>query len=380
MSRFRWPHPARRLRVVGLMSGTSGDGVDAALVEVERTRKGLRPRTLAALTRPYTPAERERLLGLCRPDAPLDAVCRIHFEWGEIFAEAVQRVLEAAGHSVDTCDLVGCHGHTVWHVPGQSTLQVGAAAVVAERTGLPVVSDFRSRDIAAGGQGAPLVPYLDFVLFRDPARNRAVHNLGGIGNVTWIPAGGTPEQVVAFDTGPGNMVVDGVVELLTGQPYDRGGAMAASGRPSETLLSELLDHPYFRQQPPKSTGREVFGTSYAEGVVARGRQLGLSDADIVATATQLTVRTVADAYRFCGPVDEVILSGGGVHNVTLVRWLQEAMHPIPVRTSDAYGVDPDFKEAVAFAVLAAVTAWGLPGNLPAATGARRPVLLGNITP
>lgn len=379
MNAFRWPHPDAVLRVVGLMSGTSCDGVDAVVVEVERAER-LRVRTLATWSRPYTEAERQALLRVSSPQATVKDVCRQNFEIGEWLAEAVLEVLSRAGLTPQEAHLVASHGHTAWHVPGHSTLQLGEAAVVAERTGLAVVSNLRARDVAARGQGAPLVPYLDWLLFSHPERSRAVQNLGGIGNVTWIPAGGDPEQVVAFDTGPGNMVIDGVVALLTGKRYDEGGSVAASGRPHPGLLRELLKDPYFARRPPKSTGRETFGTSYANALVARGRQLGVGEEDLVATATFLTARTVADAYRFLGKVDEVLLSGGGVHNQTLVRWIRELLDPIPVRTTAEEEVDPDFKEAVAFAVLGALTAWGLPGNLPSATGARRPVVLGDVTP
>ncbi len=379
MSPFRWPHPEPVLRVVGLMSGTSCDGVDAAVVEVER-RDRMRVRTLATWSRPYTQEERQALLRLSSPQATVEDVCRQNFQIGERLAEAALEALSRAALKPREVHLVASHGHTAWHVPGHSTLQLGEAAVVAERTGLPVVSNFRARDVAAGGQGAPLVPYLDWLLFLHPQRNRAVQNLGGIGNVTWIPAGGDPEQVVAFDTGPGNMVIDGVVALLTGARYDDGGELAAEGTPHRALVYELLQDPYFAQPPPKSTGREVFGASYAEALVARARSLGVSDQDVVATATYLTARTVADSYRFVGRVDEVLLSGGGVHNKTLVRWIQDLLAPIPVRTVAEEGVDPDFKEAVAFAVLGALTAWGLVGNLPSATGARRAVILGDLTP
>ena len=284
MNAFRWPHPDPVLRVVGLMSGTSCDGVDAVVVEVERAER-LRVRTLATWSRPYTEAERQALLRVSSPQATVEAVCRQNFEIGERLAEAVLEVLSRAGLTPQEAHLVASHGHTAWHVPGHSTLQLGEAAVVAERTGLAVVSNLRARDVAAGGQGAPLVPYLDWLLFSHPERSRAVQNLGGIGNVTWIPAGGDPEQVVAFDTGPGNMVIDGLVALLTGKRYDEGGRVAATGKLHPGLLRELLQDPYFARQPPKSTGRETFGTSYAKALVARARELGIPDEDVVATAT-----------------------------------------------------------------------------------------------
>jgi len=380
-----WPAQADTLTVVGLISGTSADGVDAAVVEVSRRPDGgIGARALTTMTRPYPAGMRDRILGLCRPDAPLEAVCAANFDVAAEFARAAQDVLEAvqrSGTPRARIDLVASHGQTIWHIPRHSTLQIGEAAVIAERTGLPVVSNFRARDIAAGGHGAPLVSYVDFLLFRDPERGRALQNLGGIGNVTWIPAGGAPAEVLAFDTGPGNMLIDGIARLAAGQDRDDGGALAGRGRVDNGLLEELLEDSYYAERPPKTTGREKFGHAYARSVLARGRELGLSTADLLATATMLTVRSIADAYRaHLHGVQEVILSGGGVHNDTLVRWLREALAPVPVVSIAEYGIDPDFKEAIAFAVLGAQTAWGRPGNLPAATGASRAVILGDITP
>jgi anhydro-N-acetylmuramic acid kinase len=375
-----WPATADRLTVVGLISGTSIDGVDAAVVEVSRREGGVAVQTLAALSAPFEPAMRARLLELCRPDAPLDAVCAANFDVAAVFAEAALAAIARAARPKETVDLIASHGQTIWHIPGHSTLQIGEAAVIVERTGLPVASNFRVRDIAAGGQGAPLVSAVDYLLFRDARRARALQNLGGIGNVTWIPAGAAPEEVIAFDTGPGNMVIDGVATLVAGRDRDDDGVLAARGTPHRGLLEELLRDPYFAQRPPKTTGRERYGEAYARDVVARGRALGLGAADLLATVTMLTVRTIADAYRAHLPgVEEVIVSGGGVHNATLLRWLGEALAPIPLTTVAAHGLDPDFKEAIAFGVIGALTAWGQPGNLPAATGARRPVLLGDLT-
>lgn len=375
-----WPARGSPLRVVGLISGTSVDGIDAAVVEVSRRPDGVSVRTRAAFTREFTSPERERIMALCRPDAALAAVCAANVDLAEWFATAALAAIERAGLAAADCDLIASHGQTIWHIPGHSTLQIGEAAVIAERTGLPVVSNFRPRDIAAGGQGAPLVSYLDYLVFRDPESSRAAQNLGGIGNVTWIPAGGAPAAVRSFDTGPGNMLIDGVARLVAALPRDEDGAMAAQGAVSRTLLEELLDDPYYAEAPPKTTGREKFGEIYARRIVDRGREVGLSTADLLATVTMLTARSIADAYRrFLGRVDEVIASGGGVRNHTLVRMIAQACG-IPVRSSAEFGLDPDFKEAIAFAVFGALTAWGEPGNLPAATGARRPVILGDLTP
>jgi len=380
-----WPAAADRLIVVGLISGTSVDSIDAAVVEVSRKDGGsVAVRTLTAIARPFPAPMRERILGLCRPDAPLEAVCAANFDVAVEFAHAAQEALQTAqrlGIPRERVGLIASHGQTIWHIPRHSTLQIGEAAVIAERTGLPVVSNFRVRDIAAGGHGAPLVSYVDYLLFRDPRRGRALQNLGGIGNVTWIPAAAGPSDVLSFDTGPGNMLIDGIARLAAGQERDDGGALAARGRVDSRLLDELLGDPYYAGRPPKTTGREKYGEAYARTILARGRALGLSTPDLLATVTMLTARTITDAYRAHLPgAQEVILSGGGVHNHTLVRWLREVLAPVPVVSIAEYGVDPDFKEAIAFAILGALTAWGQPGNLPAATGASRAVILGDITP
>jgi len=380
MTEFIWPTIKSPLRVIGLISGTSADGIDAALARVTQVDHGVGMRTLATFTRPYTADERDRILSLCRPDAPLAAVTAANVDVGEWFAGAALDVTKAAGLNPEDVDLIASHGQTIWHIPGHSTMQIGEAAVIAERTGLPVVSNLRARDMAAGGQGAPLVSYVDYLLFADPQRSRAVQNLGGIGNVTWLPAGAAAGDVTSFDTGPANMVIDGLMRLTLDQEFDRDGAVAAEGHVNDAMLNALLADPYYAQPPPKTTGREKYGLAYAQEIV---RQWGdrAGPADLVATATMLTVRTIVRAYRaFLGGIDEVIIGGGGARNATLVRWLTEALAPVPVRSSAEVGVDPDFKEAIAFAVLGAETAWGRPGNLPSATGAHRRVILGDLTP
>lgn len=374
-----WPTTKNPLRVIGLISGTSADGIDAAAVDVTRRPEGVNVRTLATLTDEFNPEQRRRVLDLCRHDAPLESVCAANVDVAEWFAAAARAAIEKAGSPAEI-DLIASHGQTIWHIPGHSTMQIGEAAVIAERTGLPVVSNFRARDMAAGGQGAPLVSYLDYLLFRDPARSRAAQNLGGIGNVTWIPANSAPGDVISFDTGPANMLIDGVAKLTSGRPRDDGGQIASRGRAHDRLLAELLADAYYGQPPPKTTGREKFGDAYARQIVDRGRSLKIKDEDLLATVTMLTARTIAEAYRrFLGRIDEVILSGGGVHNKTLVRMIGTELAPAQVRISSEHGLDADFKEAAAFAVFGALTAWGEPSNLPAATGARRPVILGDIT-
>ncbi|MGH2398705.1 MAG: anhydro-N-acetylmuramic acid kinase [bacterium] len=375
-----WPTTKSPLRVIGLISGTSADGIDAAAVDVTRRPEGVNVRTLAMLTSEFNPEQRARILDLCRHDAPLESICAANVDVAEWFAVAARAAIEKTGRSSEEIDLIASHGQTIWHIPGHSTMQIGEAAVIAERTGLPVVSNFRARDMAAGGQGAPLVSYLDYLLFRDPARSRAAQNLGGIGNVTWIPANSAPGDVISFDTGPANMLIDGVAKLTSGRQRDDSGQIASRGRAHDRLLAELLADAYYGQPPPKTTGREKFGDAYARQIVDRGRSLKINDEDLLATVTMLTARTIAEAYRrFLGKIDEVILSGGGVHNKMLVRMIGTELAPAKVRISSEYGLDADFKEAAAFAVFGALTAWGEPSNLPAATGARRPVILGDIT-
>jgi len=376
-----WPTTKSPLRVIGLISGTSADGIDAAAVDVSRRAEGVDIRTLATFASDFKPEQRKRVLDLCRPDAALEAICAANVDVAEWFATAALAAIEKTGRPSTEFDLIASHGQTIWHIPGHSTMQIGEAAVIAERTVLPVVSNLRARDMAAGGQGAPLVSYLDYLLFRDAARSRAAQNLGGIGNVTWIPANAAPGDVISFDTGPGNMLIDGVAYLTLGRQRDDGGEIASRGHVHDGLLAEFLADVYYSQPPPKTTGREKFGDAYARDVEERGRNLKINDEDLLATVTMLTARSIADAYRRnLGKIDEVILSGGGVHNNTLVRMIGMELAPARVRISSEYGLDPDFKEAIAFAVFGAMTAWGEPSNLPAATGARRPVILGDITP
>ncbi len=379
------------MKVIGLMSGTSLDGVDAALVEVEgETTEDVRVHVVKSITLDYDEARREAIhAGIVSGTA--EALCGLHADLGEWMAEAVLRVCAEAGVAADSVDAVGSHGQTVWHRPPMdgkrgATLQLGDAATIAERTGISVVSDFRTRDVAAGGQGAPLVPWVDRVLFAVPERGRALQNIGGIGNVTRVPPKGSAEPVFAFDTGPGNALMDAAVEIATGGrlSFDRGGLLAARGEVDEALLADLLRHPYFAAEPPKSTGREEFGRPFVERLVEAVRPEGDQDwLDLVATLTELTARTIADAYRrWVIPlgVDEVVVTGGGARNPTLVARISALLDPLPVRDGSVLGVDPDAKEAVAFALLAWAHLRGIPANVPEATGAAGPRVLGSFTP
>ncbi len=384
--------------VLGLMSGTSADGIDAALVELSGAPPQLSWRILQLSSTPYPPDLRDELFACFRPETgTVDRLCALNFALGRAFADAALACIHAAGLQPGDVHLIGSHGQTLWHIPAgahASTLQLGEAAVIAEATGIPVVSNFRARDMAAGGQGAPLVAYVDALLFSDAALTRTALNIGGIANFTYLPArntssAGAPQerdaaQAFAFDTGPGNMLIDDAVRRLTdgAQSYDRDGTLAARGRVHTGLLAELMAHPYLAQRPPKTTGREMFGAPFGAQVWARGMALGLSGEDIIATLTMFTAASIAQAHRDFLPQlpDEVIVSGGGARNATLVRFLSQALAPARVRLSDELGMPAEAKEAIAFAVLAYETWHGRPGNLPAATGARHPVVLGSITP
>jgi anhydro-N-acetylmuramic acid kinase len=386
-------YPARRdPKIIGLMTGTSADAVDAALVVFEGAGGEARPRLAAYRETPLEPALRAEVREVCvAASLPLERLMALDAMLGERYGEAVGDLLRAAGIAASEVDAIGSHGQTVRHVPRTAgggrarTLQIGSAAILAERTGIAVVSDFRSRDTAAGGEGAPLVPLADARLFRSATESRVLLNLGGIANVTWLPRLGSPGDVIAFDTGPGNAIMDALAEARTAgrERFDRGGALAAAGEVETEVLDELLADPFFSQTPPRSTGLERFGSAFAANLAERARRRGAADATVARTALELTAASVAGAiHRFlpAGGVDAVYASGGGVANATLMESLGRRLAPVPLRTLDALGVPPAAKEAMAFAMLAHLTLCGLPGNLTAATGASRAVVLGHVTP
>ena len=359
------------MRVIGIMSGTSLDGVDVAIVDIE----GRRVRTVAFHTTPYSNSLRRAILDVSDATTTTASISRLSFRLGEVYARAVLDTCRRKRIPLDSIHLIGCHGQTIYHETGRNTLQIGEAAVIAERTAIPVVSDFRTRDIAAGGQGAPLVPFVDYLLFHSRTLNRVALNIGGIANITSISKDG---KVVAFDTGPGNMVIDALVALHTGgkQKFDRCGRIAAQGRINRGLLDSLLADSYYKRKPPKSAGREQYGAEFVRRLLKSKSPLP----DLIATATALTAATIAIGItRFAGACDELIVSGGGAHNPQVMGHLSAFLPQVAIATSTNYGVDVDAKEAVAFAILANET-WGRrPSNLPAATGARRPVILGKIS-
>jgi anhydro-N-acetylmuramic acid kinase len=341
------------------MSGTSLDGIDVAIVDIA----GRSIKTIAHSTMPYPAATRERILAA---SSAVD-ISRLNFALGELYAKAVAATCRRFKVPLKSVDLIGCHGQTIHHEGGANTLQIGEASVIAERLGIPVVSDFRTRDIAAGGQGAPLVPFVDFLLFASTKRNRVALNIGGIANITVLSSG------IAFDTGPGNIVID---QLMGERRFDRDGAIAARGHVNRPLLDSLLRDKYYRLPPPKTAGREQFGAQFVERLLASN----LPHEDLVTTATALTAATIAAGVtRFAPGTEEVIAAGGGTHNRQLMAQIAAFLPDCRITTTAEFGIDPDAKEAIAFAILAHRTWKHQTGNLPSATGARRAVVLGKIT-
>ncbi|MBI3329771.1 MAG: anhydro-N-acetylmuramic acid kinase [Nitrospinae bacterium] len=382
--------------VIGLMSGTSADGVDAALIHVEGSGPSLQVQVRAFDIYPFPAGMQEAILRASDPrTGSVDLICRLNVVLGEAFAQAAIHVARRAGVSLEAVDFIGSHGQTIHHLPEpasfggytvRATLQLGEPCVIAERTGVTTVADFRTRDVAAGGEGAPLAPYVHYLLFGDAHQTRVVHNMGGISNVTILPAGCALAQVSAFDTGPGNMVIDGTVSRLTeGRDwFDRGGLRAMHGQAYHPLVQELLTHPFLSRPPPKSTGREAFGVTFVDDMCRRASWAGVTGDDLVATATMFTASSVIDAYqRFVLPEHprvEVVLCGGGSHNPALIGQLRAGVPQAIWRTSDELGIAADALEAVIFAVLAYETLCGRAGNVPAATGARRAAILGKVIP
>ena len=387
--------------VAGVMSGTSVDGVDVAICRITASRKAGSPpkiRLIGHAGFAYPKAVRAAVIRATNAEAVSVAeMSRLNWRLGEVYAEAVEKAAARFGSKID---LIACHGQTIYHKaaaekyagrPVRATWQTGEASVVAERLRVPVVSDFRPADLAAGGQAAPLVPMLDYVLFRDSKKSRVLLNLGGIANVTALPAGGSIGHVVAFDTGPANMVIDRCMELLLKKAFDRNGATGKRGNVLQAVVDENLNAKFFGAAPPKSCGREQFGEAFTARFIDRCRKQGASDADIIATASALTAQSILDAYRrFVWPhlgqaaplaKTEFIAAGGGVNNRTLMQMLRDGLEPLGVklRLIDEFGIPSQAKEAVAFALLGWLTWHRLPGNVPSATGAWRPVVLGKLS-
>ena len=390
--------------VAGMISGTSADGIDVALAEIHSV-PGTAPGAVALhqrafVTVPWPAADRALIFDLFANRGSPQTVCRANFALGTTFARAVEEAAHAAGVALDTIELIGSHGQTIWHdADGDritSTLQIGEPAVIAERTGITTVANFRVADVAAGGQGAPLVGIFDWLLLRPPddlngvpGGWRAAQNIGGIGNVTFLPPPGNPAPPLAFDTGPGNVLIDWAAAFASAGAltYDHDGRLAAQGRVDELLLARWLEDPYLRQPPPKTTGRERYTASLAQTLQEQARSAGLDDAGFAATVTALTAATIADAYaRFApGPVAQVVVSGGGAHNPVLMAALYARLaarfgRNVDVCSLETLAIDGDAKEALTFALLAYLCVQGLPGNVPACTGAHHARVLGQIAP
>jgi anhydro-N-acetylmuramic acid kinase len=397
---MRQQQPPKARIVAGVMSGTSADGVDVALVRISPgTGEVPRIKLLGHCGFAYPRPVREAVLAAMDAQSMSVAdMSRLHWRLGEIYADCIEKT--ATKFSLKPA-LIGLHGQTIYHQahperflgrPVRTTWQIGEPAVIAERLKLPVVSDFRPADLAAGGQGAPLVPMLDYCLFRSATKSRVLLNLGGIANVTAIPAGAGLDGLLAFDTGPANMLIDGLMQAAFRKEYDRAGKVAARGRVLKPVLDELLKQPFFAAAPPKSCGREEFGAAFLDRMMKLSAAAGGNEMDAVATATELTVASILDAYaRFCWPhlgqraplarATELIAAGGGVRNSFMMSRLRERFAALGVRvlTADDVGVGAQSKEAVAFALLAWLTWHNHPGNVPAATGASRPVVLGKVS-
>ena len=383
--------PSAKRLVAGLMSGTSLDGVDAAIATVSGSGRALTLTPHASVHHSYPDALRDALLRASeRARSSVYDLSQLNVRLAAPYAEAVRAAAAAADRDVADLDLVGSHGQTVHHIPSpeecagapiRSTLQIGAPPVLAQRLGVPVVGDFRLADMALGGQGAPLAPYFDYALLTDANETRGLLNLGGIANLTLLPADASRDQVRAFDTGPANMVIDALAEALFDTPYDPDGTYAARGTVDTEWLAHLLEADYFHAPPPKSTGRERFGAPFAQRLLRHADYR--APEDILATATMLTAASVYQAYarflRDTAPLDVLLVSGGGVHNETLMQALRDVFAPIPVRSTAAYGIDPDAKEALCFAVLAHEALNGVPTSLPSVTGADRATRLGTIS-
>ncbi len=374
-------------RGIGIMSGTSLDGIDVVMADIEGNFTGTSMEILCSTTVPFEKNLEKRLRSMIeKKTAALNEICSINVELGEAFAAACVRLCEIAGIALDSVDFVASHGQTLYHIGDEkegvpSTLQIGESAVIANRLKKTVVANFRAADVAQGGQGAPLVPYADFVLFAHEGRDIALHNLGGISNLTVVPGSNRLDDVLAFDTGPANMMIDQAMGMLYGKPYDNDGAHAAKGMMIDTLMGALMHHPYLLQKPPKSTGRELFGDDATRRIITPYLENHYPD-DIIRTLTMFTACSIRDAYeQYVFPyydIKEILFSGGGASNRFLMETLKTMMPSVRVKTFDKNGIDKDNKEAAAFIILANETLSGLPSNVTRATGAKQAVILGTI--
>jgi len=368
--------------VIGLMSGTSVDGIDSVLVKITGNYTNTKVEELAFENYPFDKNLRAQIFRLFEPETSSSKdICHVNFLLGEAFALAAINIAAKAKINLQDIDLIGSHGQTIYHFPETlSTLQIGEASVIAHKTGVITVSDFRVADMAAGGQGAPLVPYTEFLLYADNTENIALQNIGGVGNITIIPKSARPEDIIAFDTGPGNMIIDYLVQKTTGMTYDKNGTIAKSGTINQQLLTKLMNDAYILQKPPKTTGREYFGKDFCEKLYASATAINISAPDIIATATAFTAETIKYAIQNFSPykINKLIVGGGGAYNAQLLELIKQGLPNIIVTTQEESGNSSDAKEAIAFAILANETVCANPSNLPSVTGASCPKILGKI--
>jgi anhydro-N-acetylmuramic acid kinase len=384
------------LNVIGLMSGTSFDGIDACLVKITGNGLSTEIEIIEFETYPYKEEIRELIFDASKEQTGrVDKICQLNFTLGKLFADAAGQIAEKSSIPISDIDIIGSHGQTIYHISSlkekadkkvRSTLQIAEPSIIAQETGVTTVADFRTRDIAAGGEGAPLVPYADFILFGKDGIGRAVQNIGGIANVTFLPAGCSINEIIAFDNGPGNMIIDRFAEIITEGKlkYDKDGELASKGKLNQDLLERLCSHPYLSIPPPKSTGREDFGIQFSDNLYEELKRDNVDFLDTITTVTVFTAKSISDSYRkYIQPsykLSEVVMSGGGVYNPILFQFLKEYLENINIRKVEEFGIPSDAKEALAFAILANETICGNPGNVPSATGARERVVLGKIIP
>ncbi|HDO20963.1 MAG TPA: anhydro-N-acetylmuramic acid kinase [Candidatus Bathyarchaeota archaeon] len=380
---------------LGLMSGTSADGISMIIVKLKGNWTETKFKIIHYRTKKYPEKIRKEIFKIFQPETgKVDNICMMNFVLGEIFAEAALETIDEAGLKRTEIDFIASHGQTIHHMPkmkkiytymARSTLQIGEPSIIAERTGILTIADFRPRDIAAGGEGAPISAYADYILFRSKTKSRAVQNIGGIANVTYIPRNSKPEGIIAFDTGPGNMMIDGIIEYLTRgkMTFDENGKIAARGKVNCKLLEYLMEHPYLKRKPPKTTGRREFGRKYIIKVVKRAEKMNLNLEDILATITKYTAKTIAESYRRYLPEipDETIIGGGGSHNKTLMKMLEEEIgDETRIFRHEDFGIPAQAKEPLILTILANEAIHGHFNNIPSATGAKRKVLMGKIIP
>ncbi len=382
--------------VIGLISGTSCDGIDACLAKITGNGSSTEIEIIEFETYPYKNEIRELIFDASNEQTgTVDKICQLNFILGQLFADAAVQIAGKSSIPISDIDIIGSHGQTIYHISSlkekadkkvRSTLQIAEPSVIARETGVTTVGDFRTGDIAAGGEGAPLVPYADFILFGKDGIDRAIQNIGGIANVTFLPAGCSINEIIAFDNGPGNMIIDCFVEIITDGrlKYDKDGELASKGKLNQGLLERLCSHPYLSIPPPKSTGREDFGFQFSDDLYEELKRDNVDILDTITTATAFTAKSISDSYRkYIQPsyrISEVVMSGGGVYNPVLFKFLKDYLGDIEIRKVEEFGIPSDAKEALAFAILANETICGNTGNVLSATGARERVVLGKIIP